>query len=59
MICEECSVLAGKPIYLCNDTINVGNKKTTKGTPVLCHLAYHHMMHNIERCAPCPDEIDE
>ena len=58
MICEECSVLAGKPIYLCNDTINV-DKKTSKGTPVLCHLAYHNMMHNIEQCAPCPDETDE
>ena len=58
MICEECSVLAGKPIYLCNDTINV-DKKTSKGTPVLCHMAYHNMMHNIEQCAPCPDKTDE
>ena len=60
MICEECSVLAGKPIYLYNDTVKVDKTaKDCKGVPVLCHLAYHNMMHNIDQCAPCPDETDE
>ena len=58
MICEECSARLGKPIYLCNDTVNV-DKRTGAGTQVLCHLAYHNMMHNIEQCAPCPDEPDD
>ena len=37
MRCEECSVAAGKDIYLCNNV--------KSGTPVLCHLAHHQMYH--------------
>ena len=33
MRCEECSLMAGKDVYFCNDV--------KKGVPCLCHLAYH------------------
>ena len=37
MRCEECSVAAGKDIYLCNNVKG--------GTPVLCHVAHHQKYH--------------
>ena len=38
MRCEECSVAAGKDIYLCNNV--------KSGTPpVLCHVAHHQKYH--------------
>ncbi len=41
MSCEECSALAKKNVWYCNDT--KGSGKNTK--PVLCHLAYHNKFH--------------
>ena len=39
MRCEECSVAAGKDIFLCNNVKN--------GTPVLCHVAYYQKYHTV------------
>ena len=51
-MCEECSIMHGEPVWLCNRTVKTGDKSWRQE---LCHIKHHCVTKNVSNTSDTSD----